>query len=93
MINHLNINPLYCLRFSGDFIVGNKMDTGNLATLFAPNILHALPPPSLRTQTQLVDSAALHAAERCDVINVIRTMIERHTDLFKVSPFHKLDLR
>jgi hypothetical protein len=69
---------------AGDLIVGNKMDTSNLATLFAPNILHALPPPSSMSQTQVVESVTLHAAERCDVINVVRTMIERHVDLFKV---------
>lgn len=68
------------MMFSGEFVAGNKMDSNNLATLFAPNILHpALP---------ILSKEALSAQsceERIDVINVIRCMIDRNKDLFLVS--------
>lgn len=58
--------------------VGNKMDSANLATVIAPNILHSN-----------VDSGSAVATdeqveERLDVINVVRTMIDHYEDLFCV---------
>ncbi|KAL0268144.1 UNVERIFIED_CONTAM: hypothetical protein PYX00_010199 [Menopon gallinae] len=64
----------------GEFVPGNKMDSNNLATLFAPNILH----PALPTLSKEALSAQ-SCEERIDVINVIRSMIDRNKDLFLVS--------
>lgn len=52
--------------------VGNKMDSANLATVIAPNILHSNTGDSnnaVATDEQV--------EERLDVINVVRTMIDR----------------
>nr|CAD7568142.1 unnamed protein product [Timema californicum] len=62
----------------GEWVSGNKMDSNNLATLFAPNILHCIKPGS--TKEIIADSPE----ERIDVINVIRTMIDHNQQLFKV---------
>nr|CAD7258492.1 unnamed protein product [Timema shepardi] len=62
----------------GEWVSGNKMDSSNLATLFAPNILHCIKPGS--TKEIIADSPE----ERIDVINVIRTMIDHNQQLFKV---------
>uniref|UniRef100_A0A1B0GQ99 Uncharacterized protein n=1 Tax=Phlebotomus papatasi TaxID=29031 RepID=A0A1B0GQ99_PHLPP len=48
---------------------GNRMDSTNLATVFAPNILR---------------SSEDRVEERLDAINVIRTMIDHHEELFRV---------
>nr|CAD7400832.1 unnamed protein product [Timema poppensis] len=61
-----------------EWVSGNKMDSNNLATLFAPNILHCIKPGS--TKEIIADSPE----ERIDVINVIRTMIDHNQQLFKV---------
>nr|CAD7425497.1 unnamed protein product [Timema monikensis] len=62
----------------GKWVSGNKMDSNNLATLFAPNILHCIKPGS--NKEIIADSPE----ERIDVINVIRTMIDHNQQLFKV---------
>ena len=59
------------------------MDSSNLATLFAPNILHAVKPGS---EPQSTADMALHAEERIDVINVVRSMIDHNKELFEVAP-------
>uniref|UniRef100_A0A1B6FH12 Rho-GAP domain-containing protein n=1 Tax=Cuerna arida TaxID=1464854 RepID=A0A1B6FH12_9HEMI len=64
---------------SGEWILGNKMDSNNLATLFAPNILHACKPSSKE------DMSAERVEERSDAINVIRTLIDNHRSLYQVS--------
>lgn len=58
--------------------VGNKMDSSNLATVIAPNILHS--------NTDINNAVATdeQAEERLDVINVVRTMIDHYEDLFSV---------
>lgn len=56
---------------------GNKMDSNNLATVFAPNLLHNAVPGQVTTE-QEVD-------ERLDVINVIRIMIDHYKEMFRVS--------
>lgn len=55
---------------------GNKMDSTNLATIFAPNILHCIKSDQFEEQEM---------AERADVINIIRIMIDHYEDLFIVS--------
>ncbi|XP_012282265.1 uncharacterized protein LOC105700706 isoform X2 [Orussus abietinus] len=50
---------------TGDWISGNKMDTTNLATVFAPNILHCVKHGQARAEV-----SAERAEERIDVINV-----------------------
>lgn len=60
--------------------VGNKMDSSNLATVIAPNILHS--------NSDLNSAVATdeQAEERLDVINVVRTMIDHYEELFAVPP-------
>ncbi|XP_063611958.1 uncharacterized protein LOC134785525 [Penaeus indicus] len=67
---------------TGETLQGNKMDSSNLATLFAPNILHTVKPG---TETMSTSDMATHAEERIDVINVIRSMIDHNKELFQVS--------
>ncbi|XP_039748059.1 uncharacterized protein LOC120625157 isoform X2 [Pararge aegeria] len=54
---------------------GNKMTAANLATIFAPNILHRNNPNDPASAEQLL-------SERTDVINVVRQLVERHTELW-----------
>ncbi|GLV35356.1 Rho GTPase activating protein at 102A [Carabus blaptoides fortunei] len=70
---------------SGEWITGNKMDSNNLATVFAPNILHCLKPT-----TSSKDSNIDRPEDRIDVINVIRTMIDHNRQLLMV-PAELLD--
>ncbi|XP_076175534.1 rho GTPase activating protein at 102A isoform X2 [Ptiloglossa arizonensis] len=63
---------------TGDWLPGNKMDTTNLATVFAPNILHCVKPG------QRSEVSAERAEERIDVINVVRALLEHATTLFTV---------
>lgn len=55
------------------------MDSTNLATVFAPNILHCIKPNSSNKESNE------RAEERMDVINVIRSMIDHNRQLFHVS--------
>lgn len=48
------------------------MDSANLATVIAPNILHSNPTDN--SSTVATDD---QVEERLDVINVVRTMIDR----------------
>ncbi|XP_043063556.1 rho GTPase-activating protein 6 isoform X2 [Drosophila ficusphila] len=58
-------------------MVGNKMDSNNLATVFAPNILRStfLVLPSNREEENISDA-----------INVIRILIDHYKEIFKISP-------
>ncbi|XP_053616683.1 uncharacterized protein RhoGAP102A isoform X2 [Plodia interpunctella] len=56
---------------------GNKMTSANLATIFAPNILHRNKPNEPASSEQL--------SERVDVINVVRTLVERQAELWALS--------
>ncbi|XP_071452495.1 uncharacterized protein RhoGAP102A isoform X2 [Hetaerina americana] len=69
---------------SGEWLSGNKMDSGNLATLFAPNILRK------SNADFRCDSRDEAAEDRLDVINVVRSMIEHNRELFMV-PAELLD--
>ena len=64
---------------AGEWVVGSKMDSNNLATVFAPNILHCIKPGSNK------ELSTERAEERIDVINVIRSMIDHNKELFKVT--------
>ncbi|XP_014606230.1 PREDICTED: uncharacterized protein LOC106787951 [Polistes canadensis] len=64
---------------TGEWIPGNKMDTNNLATVFAPNILHCVKPGQTRPEV-----SAERAEERIDVINVVRALLEHASTLFTV---------
>jgi len=57
--------------------VGNKMDSNNLATVFAPNILHCIKPGSKDIQDRSED--------RLDIINVVRTLIDNYKEIFTLS--------
>ncbi|XP_017768405.1 PREDICTED: uncharacterized protein LOC108556706 [Nicrophorus vespilloides] len=61
----------------GEVLLGNKMNSTNLATIFAPNILHAIKPGS--------KDPSERSDDRIDVINVIRTMIDNSHNLFAIS--------
>ncbi|KOC60440.1 Rho GTPase-activating protein 6 [Habropoda laboriosa] len=63
---------------TGEWVPGNKMDTTNLATVFAPNILHCVKPG------QRSEVSAERAEERIDVINVVRALLEHAATLFTV---------
>ncbi|XP_076675736.1 rho GTPase activating protein at 102A isoform X2 [Andrena cerasifolii] len=63
---------------NGEWVPGNKMDTTNLATVFAPNILHCVKPG------QRSEVSAERAEERIDVINVVRALLEHAATLFTV---------
>lgn len=55
------------------------MDSANLATVIAPNVLHS------NTDTNAAAVATdEQAEERLDVINVVRTMIDHYEELFSV---------
>ncbi|XP_055922063.1 uncharacterized protein LOC129953192 isoform X2 [Eupeodes corollae] len=56
-------------------IAGNKMDSNNLATVFAPNILRSSLPGEENNEQESMG----------DVINVIRTMIDHYEELFRVQ--------
>ncbi|XP_029167566.1 uncharacterized protein LOC114938015 [Nylanderia fulva] len=64
---------------TGDWIPGNKMDSTNLATVFAPNILHCVKPSQMRSEV-----STERAEERIDVINVVRTLLEHTSTLFTI---------
>ncbi|XP_012252280.2 uncharacterized protein LOC105683888 [Athalia rosae] len=64
---------------SGEWVAGNKMDATNLATVFAPNILHCVKPGQTRPEV-----SAERAEERIDVINVVRALLEHSSVLFTV---------
>ncbi|KAH8252394.1 hypothetical protein KR038_004773 [Drosophila bunnanda] len=63
-------------------INGNKMDSSNLATVFAPNIL--------RTTTLSLDKRR-EQQQMSDAINVVRTMIDHYEEMFKI-PAELLDV-
>jgi len=75
----------------GEDINGNKMDSNNLATLFAPNILHSMKPGD---GTMSPESTA-KAAERTETINIVRTLIDYNKELFELSAedLHNLFLK
>lgn len=66
----------------GEMIIGNRMDAQNLATLFGPNILRI--PQSGKGSEFLVENNA-RMEERCDVILVVRNLIENHKKMFEVT--------
>lgn len=63
---------------TGESLTGNKMDSNNLATVFAPNILHCIKPGS---KEMTVD----RPEDRIDIINVVRTLIDHYKQLYSVS--------
>ncbi|XP_055857765.1 uncharacterized protein LOC129920507 isoform X2 [Episyrphus balteatus] len=60
---------------SSNIVAGNKMDSNNLATVFAPNILRSSLPGEENNEQESMG----------DVINVIRTMIDHYEELFRVQ--------
>ena len=67
---------------NGEMELGNKMDSNNLATLFAPNILHTVKPGT--SAEKIAAESVARAEERIDVINVIRSMIDHYKEIFEV---------
>ncbi|KAF5286413.1 hypothetical protein FQR65_LT12593 [Abscondita terminalis] len=66
----------------GEIQGGNKMDSNNLATVFAPNILHC--------SKQSGKDGSERPEDHLDVINVIRLLIDNNKTLFNV-PAELLD--
>ncbi|KAL0112005.1 hypothetical protein PUN28_013320 [Cardiocondyla obscurior] len=62
-----------------ELIPGNRMDTTNLATVFAPNILHCMKPGHVRSEVSME-----RVEERIDVINVVQTLLVHTSTLFTV---------
>ena len=67
---------------TGEMVLGNKMDSNSLATLFAPNILHTVKPGT--SAEKIAAESVARAEERIDVINVIRSMIDHYKEIFEV---------
>lgn len=65
------------------------MDSNNLATLFAPNILHSGSNASVTKDSLSSQSCE----ERIDVINVIRSMIDHNKDLFQVRSLNSMNIK
>ncbi|KAB0800109.1 hypothetical protein PPYR_07989 [Photinus pyralis] len=61
---------------AGEILGGNKMDSNNLATVFAPNILHC--------NKQGAKESTERPEDHIDVINVVRTLIDNNRALFNV---------
>ncbi|XP_077517709.1 rho GTPase activating protein at 102A isoform X3 [Amblyomma americanum] len=61
---------------------GNKMDAHNLATMLGPNILRF---SKTSEKDKFIVENLERAEERCDVILVVRQLIENYEELFKVS--------
>ncbi|XP_067132675.1 rho GTPase-activating protein 6-like isoform X2 [Centruroides vittatus] len=65
-----------------EFLPGNKMDSHNLATLFGPNILRMT--KTGKDYEFLVENVS-RVQERCDVILVVKSLIDNNEKLFEVS--------
>ena len=65
----------------GEELTGNKMDSNNLATLFAPNILHSMKPG----EGAISPDTTAKAAERTETINIVRTLIDFNKELFELG--------
>ena len=76
---------------TGEDLVGNKMDSNNLATLFAPNIFHTMK----STEGTMSPETNAKAAERTETINIVRTLIDFNKELFELSweDLHSLYVR
>ncbi|CAB3379393.1 Hypothetical predicted protein [Cloeon dipterum] len=75
-LNNVSQNATDRRSDAGEVVPGNKMDSTNLATLFAPNILHCFKPGAKE-----VDKPE----ERSDAINVTRSLIDHYAEVFEVS--------
>jgi hypothetical protein len=58
------------------------MDSNNLATLFAPNILHSMKTAAEGAATSPENAAK--AAERTETINIVRSLIDYNKELFEL---------
>lgn len=67
---------------AGQSLPGNKMDAHNLATMLGPNILRFSKTPE---KDKFIVENLERAEERCDIILVVRQLIENYEELFKVS--------
>ena len=76
---------------AGEDLPGNKMDSNNIATLFAPNILHSM---KTADGTMSPENTA-KAAERTETINIVRCLIDSNKELFELTAdeLHQLYLR
>lgn len=71
---------------------GNKMDTTNLATLFAPNLLHTFADDAAAAAKQYPGSPTTATADRMDHVSALRLLIEKRDQVFEVSSNELHDL-
>ena len=62
---------LWIFYFAGNTVLGNKMDSLNLATLFAPNLMHSF------NDDPTKGSQMTSASERMDHVSALKLLIER----------------
>ncbi|KAL1427158.1 hypothetical protein MTO96_017666 [Rhipicephalus appendiculatus] len=67
---------------TGQPLPGNKMDAHNLATMLGPNILRF---SKTSEKDKFIVENLERAEERCEVILVVRQLIENYEELFRVS--------
>ena len=75
MKKNFQINIFY---IAGNTVLGNKMDSLNLATLFAPNLMHSF------NDDPTKGSQMTSASERMDHVSALKLLIERRDLVFQV---------
>lgn len=86
-LSHVADNALDKKSPAGQPLPGNKMDAHNLATMLGPNILRF---SKTAEKDKFIVENLERAEERCDVILVVRQLIENYEELFRV-PAEDLD--
>ena len=69
---------LWIFYIAGNTVLGNKMDSLNLATLFAPNLMHSF------NDDPTKGSQMTSASERMDHVSALKLLIERRDLVFQV---------
>lgn len=83
-INAVRNDGCVCVIYAVLQVIGNKMTSLNLATIFGPNLLHKQKSSekefSVESSARMEDSAA--------IISVVQLMIDTHQSLFTVHHTH-----
>ncbi|XP_071786856.1 rho GTPase-activating protein 6-like isoform X2 [Asterias amurensis] len=82
-LNKVAINAFDTVDEDGNEVLGNKMDTHNLATLFGPNILRKTKGGQER-DAHAIQEASEQVEESREVISVVQTMAENKDVIFQV---------
>ncbi len=79
--------------FIGTVVPGNKMDTLNLATLFAPNIMHSfLDSDSSGASKATSSTTIISSNERKEHVSALRLLIEKRDLVFDVPSLELNDV-